>query len=523
MRIHAAMCLLGLAALPAQQILQHFESSDFYAGYTPMGDLDGDGYEDLLTTSRIWVGPWPNFYDYELRFYSGRDGSLLRLGPRWTYPDGGRGYQTGDHDHDGVRDYICVDTDYANATRRLSVRSGRDDHVLWMQTRPANVDWVYRDVIGDLDVNGDGELDVVICHPSASNGYGAYWAYDHQGNLLYSVLGTPNPSYTLAQSLARLGDVNGDGCDEYVMGLGDPNWRGAVAVVSGIDGQFLRIVWGQNVGDYIGSGCTGCGDLDGDGLPDFAAGGGLDGSYGSVQAFSSVTGARLFAVYSGFTGDRFGYRLRASDYDHDGVDDIVAAAWSGMRVVSGREGIQIAHFIPDPANWPTFEAQPLETPTGFPHLFLRTQILGVYFLSAQPHATAILGPGCAIGTTPHTEPRLGMRELLGPDWRADRRLTLSGAEPGTIAFLLLGLAGTSTGPTKLAPLGLPQCFVYPDLQVVGSFTTGTTGIDAGFARHDFVIPTPSAFGLGVDAQWLTLDSNFTPAGLSAGMRFAIQP
>ena len=107
------------AALPAQQILQRFSYLDFDSHFTPMGDVNGDGYEDMMTTSLIYVGPWWTSYDYELRIYSGRDGSLLRRGPRWPYPDGAFSFPTGDHDHDGVRDYICYDSDMAHSMKRL--------------------------------------------------------------------------------------------------------------------------------------------------------------------------------------------------------------------------------------------------------------------------------------------------------------------------------------------------------------------------------------------------------------------
>ena len=214
----------------------------------------------------------------------------------------------------------------------------------------------------------------------------------------------------------------------------------------------------------------------------------------------------------------YGAVLRAADYDQDGIDDIIAATFAGVRVVSGREGIEIAHYIPNStASWGTFHAQPLRTPTGFPHLFVSTQVLGTYLMSAAPDGSRVLGPGCAIGTPTPDAPRLGMRELTG----FDRRLTLSGAEPGTVAFLLLGLATATYVPLNLAPLGLPLCSVYPDIQIVGGFTTGASGLQAGFARHDFAIPSASAFGRGIDAQWVTLDANFAPAGLSAAIRFAI--
>ncbi len=512
-----ALLLTNALSLPAQQILRGLDILDYRGHYVPMGDRNGDGYEDVLVASQIYVGPgWAN-YDYEFRLYSGRDGTLLRTGPRWAYPDYAECYPHGDHDGDGVPDYICFDTDYANAVGRVSVRSGRDDHVFWMVQRPANVSWFYH-VAGGMDINGDGHLDVVVSNPVGNSYQGEIWAYDHTGALLYHKIGTGMIN-SLAQSLARLGDINGDGCDDYIAGLGDPNWYGAVAVISGPTGQILRVVTGQNFGDYIGSGCTGCGDLDGDGLPDFAAGGGLSGSYGSVQAFSSRTGQRLWATYSGYVGDRFGFILRASDYDQDGIDDILSAAWNGVRAVSGRDGSILAYYIPNStASLGTFEAQPLRTPEGFPRLVVRTQVLGAFLMSAAPHASTPLGQGCAIGTAT-APPRLGMRELGG----SSRRLTVSGAEHGTAAFLLLGLADASTGPLPLAALGLPQCVLHPNIAAIGCLVTGGNGAGGGYAAHDVAVPSASAFGLGIDAQWLTVDQAGRPAGLSNAIRFAITP
>lgn len=512
MRVSAVLGVLA-GTLTCQQILQSFTPADFYGSFTPMGDVDGDGYEDVFVTSLIFVGPYPANWDYELRLYSGKNGNLLRRGPRWAYPDQAESFPTGDHDGDGTRDYICFSTDYAAAMHQLSVRSGRDDRVLWMVQNPFTMYWLY-DVIGGVDVNGDGKLDVVVSNPAAAS-VGTIWAYDHTGALLYQRVGAGG-NYTLSQSIAALGDVNTDGCDDYIVGLGDPTWYGAVAVVSGINGQFLRIVTGQNVGDYIGGGCTGCGDLDGDGLPDFAAGGGLSGSYGSVQAFSSATGNRLFAYYSGAIGDRCGSVLRAADYDQDGNDDFFAATWNGHRVVSGRDGTLIAHHVPtSPSSFGTFESQPLRTPSGFPHFFLRTQLQGTHLMTALPRRSSVLGAGCAI--TAAAPPLLGMRELN----TLDRRLSISGTAPGATAFLLLGLA-TPSPWLNLAPGGFPQCTIHPHVQVLGAFTTGAAGANAGYAHHDFVVPSASTYGAGIDAQWLVLDPAFAPAGLSAAIRFAIQ-
>jgi hypothetical protein len=503
------------AELAAQQIVQVMSGPDLCWYFSPMGDIDGDGYEDVMVASWIWVGPGINHADSELRTYSGRDGSLIRVGPRFAYPDFIFSFPHGDQNHDGVRDYISRDRNLAQNTQRLSVRSGVDDQILWSVTGVNGAYWI-DDVVGNVDLDGDGELDVLVANAAGGNGQGQIWAYNHQGALLYTITGAPSP-LTLAQSIAKLGDVNGDGCDDYITGLGDPFWHGAVAVISGPTGQILRIVNGQSLGDYIGSDCVGLGDVDDDGWPDFAAGGGLSGSNGSVQGFSGATGAPLFTVYSGFVGDGFGAWITACDYDRDGAKDIVALGAHGMRVVSGREGVQILHVRHQPALFGSFESMvALETPTGFPHFLAHDVLQRTVLMTTQPHHTEMLGPGCSFASPTAQRPRLGMRELNA----TDRRLTLSGAEPGSIAFLLLGLGSSSNGPVDLAQFGLPRCSVYPTLQTVGGVTIGSTPGSAGYARHDFTWPF-SARGLRVDAQWLTLDGNFAPAGLTSGLRLVI--
>jgi hypothetical protein len=510
-----------LGELPGQQLLANLPRVDFPWDLVPIGDLDGDGYEDILAPSIIPIPPAMWYSHTELRFYSGRDGSLIRRGPFFPWPNGNGAatFPAGDHDQDGVRDYLCRHGDQTTAIQHLTVRSGRDDSILWARQEPFNQYWAFH-AIADVDINGDGHLDVVVGHPTAQV-YGKLWAYDHLGNLLYTLVGvTPGPlaQHSVAQSLAGLGDVNGDGCDDYIVGLGDNFQRGSIAVVSGINGQILRIVHGLQTGDYIGTECVGTGDLDGDGLPDFAGGGGMSGSYDTVHAFSSATGNRLFAYYDGSIGNRFGTYIRVADYDQDGIDDLFCPWGGGLKVVSGRSGTPLLTWTPgQPVYNACFECVPLFTPEGFPNFLTTSFAAGALLMSAVPTTADILGHGCPIGQP--TIPRIG---VSSPDAQT-RRLTLAGAEPNSFAMVLLGRAQPNQLPLNLAPLGLPACSLYPDLQVFGGSVTGQSGNTAGYAYHDFHIPTPAAFGLGIDAQWLTFDANLQPAGLSNGLRFAIRP
>ncbi|MFN0144277.1 MAG: FG-GAP-like repeat-containing protein, partial [Mycobacterium sp.] len=475
-RVIAALAAMCLGITPAQQVLTTFPAADIYHHMTPMGDLNGDGYEDLLVPSVFFTGFMGAALNYELRYYSGHDGSVIRTGPRFLYPDHIVIKATGDHDHDGVRDYICFYWEQTYNTQNLSVRSGRTDAIIWTRQKPFVEEWLY-DAVGDIDINGDSELDLLVGHPSGPSTVGQLWAYDHLGNELYTRVGN-GTTYSMSQSLAKLGDVNGDGCEDYVVGLGDSSYYGLVAVVSGINGQFLRVVSGLQIGDNIGAGCIGTGDLDGDGLPDFVAGGGLTAQYDTLHAFSGATGTRLFTYYTGTVGGRLGVDIRAGDYDQDGIDDIFCPWYGGLSVISGRSGTPLLNWTPGhPFYNGVFETQPLGTPEGFPHFFSLTHASGTFLLSAVPTTGRTLGPGCALSLP--MVPRIGVSE---PDAQT-RRLTLADATPGSVAFLLLGLAQQSHAPLHLHPFGLPGCTLYPNLQVLGGFATGTTGNTAGYAFH----------------------------------------
>lgn len=124
----------------------------------------------------------------------------------------------------------------------------------------------------------------------------------------------------------------------------------------------LRDVPGTAAGDQTGEAVCGVGDMDGDGLPDFAvaepyhdAGGLID--RGRVRVFSGRTGAVIWSFLGAGAGDRFGWSVAGpGDVDGDGRPDLVVGSpymdlngvdSGAVLVWSGRTGALIRSHAGD--------------------------------------------------------------------------------------------------------------------------------------------------------------------------------
>lgn len=192
------------------------------------------------------------------------------------------------------------------------------------------------EVIGDLD--DDGVNDFIVGQPQSSAGApfgGQIHVYSGAtGTLLDS---TPGALFDqLGNGVAGLGDVNDDGVPDYAAGApGIPAFIGfptaaRVIVYSGADHSVIHETSGA-VGSNYGHDINSAGDVNGDGRQDLIVGAPSDDAggmdTGRVYLIDGATGAEIWTRAGALPGDKLGGGVSGvDDLDGDGIPEQVAGA-----------------------------------------------------------------------------------------------------------------------------------------------------------------------------------------------------
>ncbi|MBV8685414.1 MAG: FG-GAP repeat protein [Alphaproteobacteria bacterium] len=223
------------------------------------------------------------------------------------------------------------------------------------------------------DVNGDGFADFLISDPRYNDFTGrAYLVYGKasfagpidlanlqpaDGRIFNGLVSSYSNGDWLGSSIAGIGDLNGDGLDDFFIGAdtssayGTNSGRGWVIYgkVGGIGAVNLAAIAPADgfaikgaAGMFAGTSASALGDVNGDGRDDFIVSGvfktyviyGKAGGYSQLDFASFPADAGFAIVGNGVTYPA----AAAGDVNGDGYGDIVLKHGSGAAVVFGRAG-----------------------------------------------------------------------------------------------------------------------------------------------------------------------------------------
>lgn len=275
----------------------------FGSGLAAMGDLEGDGYEDIVV------------------------GALRYSGSGYTY--GGAAF-------------------YFSGPISGSLSSSSSTAMLYGEATDLNAgDRVAN--VGDMDGDGINDLGV-SANGLNSNSGGFYIVHGPLTSMSLSsadaVVSGSTTGVEAGQSLVGNCDVDGDGRDDVVLGAtgfstsASASYEGAVflftTTLSGslsLESDSEARLEGETAGDQVGYSVS-LGDVDADGFCDIATG---TGEYGSTNAgavyvtLGPVTGTSVLSsadeTLNGDAGDYFGVQVNiAGDANGDGFDDLAIGA-----------------------------------------------------------------------------------------------------------------------------------------------------------------------------------------------------
>ena len=207
---------------------------------------------------------------------------------------GGRVVQIGDYDGNGTSDYAVGAFGWPNSTGqgRVYIFSGDDNSLIDTIDGTGNVMFGFR-IVDMGDLTGDGRDDLLIT-AHAQRGYSYVYSYNGTTSVHQAAYFKQGAAVgdNFGSGAANVGDINGDGVTDFAIGAWKAEAsggtdRGKVYFYSGADGTELWVLKGPTNFAFCGLALVGGRDFDGDGDNDVFFGcSGYNNNSGRVEGYS---------------------------------------------------------------------------------------------------------------------------------------------------------------------------------------------------------------------------------------------